>query len=50
MPIHSDYAYSENQDSQKLVLQEQGIEEAFMERLCSLKYEHRPDIRDRASP
>jgi len=49
MPISSEYTYSEIPDRQKLALKEQGIEEAFIERLCSLKYEYRPDIRDRAS-
>ena len=32
-----------------LVLKEQGIEDAFISRLCDLKYTYRPDIRDRAS-
>jgi type I restriction enzyme R subunit len=31
------------------VLKEQGIEDAFINRLCDLKYTYRPDIRDRAS-
>jgi len=34
---------------QALVLKEQGIEEVFIDKLCSLKYEYRQDIRDRAS-
>src|SRR5437868_12582283 len=32
-----------------LVLNEQGIEQAFIERLRNLKYTDRPDIRDRAA-
>lgn len=32
-----------------LALKEQGIEEGFIEKLRSLKYTYRPDIRDRAS-
>jgi len=35
--------------SQGFVLKEQGIEDAFIEKLRSLKYTYRPDIRDRAS-
>ena len=31
------------------VLNEQGIEEAFIQRLEHLKYQYRPDIRDRAA-
>lgn len=39
--------YPPHRDSDALVLKEQGIEDAFIEKLKSLKYEHRPDIRDR---
>jgi len=34
---------------QALALKEQGIEDAFVEKLNSLKYTYRPDIRDRAA-
>jgi type I restriction enzyme, R subunit len=34
---------------QNLVLNEQGIEDAFIEKLRSLKYTYRPDIRDRGA-
>jgi type I restriction enzyme, R subunit len=34
---------------QVLALKEQGIEDAFIEKLNSLKYTYRPDIRDRAA-
>jgi type I restriction enzyme R subunit len=34
---------------QALVLKEEGIEEGFIEKLRSLKYTYRPDIRDRAA-
>ncbi len=41
--------YPEHQDGQSYVLKEQDIEANFVEKLRSLKYSCRPDIRDRAS-
>jgi type I restriction enzyme R subunit len=35
--------------SKPLVLREQDIEDAFIEKLRTLKYSYRPDIRDRAA-
>ncbi|TAK93641.1 MAG: type I restriction endonuclease subunit R [Verrucomicrobia bacterium] len=49
MPTSSDSRYPQAPDSQALVLKEQGIEDAFIEKLRSLKYTYRPDIRDRAA-
>lgn len=49
MPTSSDSNYPQASGSQSLVLKEQGIEEAFTEKLRSLKYAVRDDIRDRAS-
>jgi hypothetical protein len=43
----SDSHYPQNPVPQALVLREQGIEEGFIEKLRSLKYTYRPDIRDR---
>jgi type I restriction enzyme, R subunit len=48
MPTPSDSNYP-SPVPQHLVLKEQGIEDAFIKKLLSLKYEHREDIRDRAS-
>ena len=42
-------SYPQNSNPQPLVLNEQGIEDAFIEKLRNLKYTHRPDIRDRAA-
>jgi type I restriction enzyme R subunit len=42
-------SYPPPPDSQALVLNEQGIEDAFLEKLRNLKYTDRPDIRDRGS-
>jgi type I restriction enzyme, R subunit len=36
-------------DTKPLVLREQDIEDAFIEKLCTLKYSYRPDIRDRTA-
>ena len=36
-------------DAASLVLREDGVESGFIEKLRSLKYEYRPDIRDRAA-
>lgn len=49
MPPPSDNAYPQGQAPQALVLKEQDIEVEFIEKLSSLKYTCRPDIRDRAS-
>jgi len=49
MPTSSDSIYPQNPNPQHLVLNEQGIEAGFIEKLRSLKYTDRPDIRDRAS-
>jgi type I restriction enzyme R subunit len=46
MPPDSKYPPHE---PQALVLNEQGIEEGFIEKLRALKYTDRPDIRDRAA-
>jgi type I restriction enzyme R subunit len=48
MPTSSDRNYPELQ-AQALVVKEQGIEDGFIEKLRSLKYTDRPDIRDRAA-
>jgi type I site-specific restriction-modification system R (restriction) subunit len=48
MPTFSDSTYPQA-SSQPLVLKEQGIEEGFIEKLRSLKYAYRSDIRDRGS-
>jgi type I restriction enzyme R subunit len=47
MPTSSDSTYPDPAP-QHLVLKEQGIEDGFVEKLRSLKYEYRPDITDRA--
>ena len=39
--------YSQDPSSQTPVLNEYGIEDAFIAKLQSLKYQYRPDIRDR---
>jgi len=39
--------YQHDSDSHPLVVREQDIETDFVEKLRSLKYEYRPDIRDR---
>ncbi len=41
--------YSQNTPSQPHILREQDIEDAFIEKLRTLKYSYRPDIRDRAA-
>jgi type I site-specific restriction-modification system R (restriction) subunit len=41
--------YPQGPRSKPLVVREQDIEAAFIEKLLSLKYTHRPDIRDRAA-
>jgi type I restriction enzyme R subunit len=41
--------YPQGSPSKPLVLREQDIEDAFIEKLCTLKYSYRPDIRDRAA-
>ena len=48
MPPSSDSKYPDLAP-QALALKEQGIEDSFIEKLQSLKYTYRPDIRDRAS-
>ncbi|HEY5042307.1 MAG TPA: hypothetical protein VIK53_09920, partial [Verrucomicrobiae bacterium] len=48
MPTSSDSNYPDLA-SQGFVLKEQGIEDAFIEKLRELKYTYRPDIRDRAA-
>ncbi|MFZ0710163.1 MAG: hypothetical protein WAM53_09005 [Terrimicrobiaceae bacterium] len=48
-PMPSDINSPQSPDSQALVLKEQGIEEGFIEKLRSLKYTYRSDIRDRAA-
>ncbi|MDB6036079.1 MAG: box helicase, partial [Verrucomicrobiales bacterium] len=49
MPNSSDSKYPQNPVPQAHVLKEDGIEEQFIEKLRSLKYTVRSDIRDRAS-
>src|SRR5947207_9364230 len=49
MPTSSDSNYPQASEPQALVLKEQGIEDAFIEKLRSLKYTDRSDIRDRAA-
>lgn len=41
--------YQQGPEPQPLVLKEQDIETAFIEKLGGLKYTERPDIRDRAA-
>ena len=41
--------YPQDPDPKPLVLNEQGIEAAFIQKLRDLKYTERPDIRDRAA-
>jgi len=41
--------YQHDPNPQKHVVREQGIEDGFIEKLRSLKYTDRPDIRDRAT-
>ena len=48
MPTSSDSNYPQHQ-AHALVLKEQGIEDGFIEKLRSLKYTYRSDIRDRAT-
>lgn len=48
MPTSSGSNYP-NPAPQALVLKEQGVEDGFIEKLRSLKYTYRPDIRDRAA-
>ncbi|SER17363.1 type I restriction enzyme, R subunit [Solimonas aquatica] len=45
----SETPYPQPPESQPLVLKEQDIETAFIEKLRDLKYTERPDIRDRAA-
>ncbi len=45
----SEYPDGLSAPTQKTVVREGDIEDSFIEKLRSLKYEHRPDIRDRAS-
>lgn len=49
MPTSSDSTYPPSRHSQADLLKEQGIEQAFIEKLSSLKYTYRSDIRDRAA-
>jgi type I restriction enzyme R subunit len=48
-PMSSDIKYTHASQPHALVLKEQGIEGAFIEKLRSLKYTYRSDICDRAS-
>lgn len=41
--------YPQTSPSKPLIVREQDIEDAFIEKLRGLKYTHRPDIRDRAA-
>lgn len=45
----SEMIYQQAPEPQPLVLKEQDIETAFIEKLGGLKYTERPDIRDRAA-
>jgi hypothetical protein len=45
----SDMTGPQDSFSKPLVLREQDIEDAFIEKLRTLKYSYRPDIRDRAA-
>ncbi len=49
MPNSSDSLYSRDSVFPSSVINEQGIEDAFIDKLRDLKYEHRPDITDRAA-
>jgi len=49
MTAPSNITYPETASTKPLVLRERDIEDAFIEKLCDLKYTHRPDIRDRAA-
>ena len=49
MPTLSNIPYPQDPSPKKPVLREQEIEEAFIEKLRSLKYIYRGDIRDRAA-
>jgi type I restriction enzyme R subunit len=45
----SSSTYPQNHDRPPLAVNEQGIEDAFIQKLRDLKYEYRPEIHDRAS-
>jgi type I restriction enzyme R subunit len=45
----SDFTYDKDWKQPSSILKEEHIEDAFIEKLRSLKYEIRPDIRDRAA-
>jgi len=45
----SDFTYDKDWKQPSSILKEEHIEDAFIEKLRSLKYEYRPDIRDRAA-
>jgi hypothetical protein len=47
--MSSDPNYPETSDSRPLTVNEQSIEEGFVEKLRDLKYTYRPDIRDRVA-
>ncbi len=47
--MSSEITYQQDPDPRPSLVSEQDIEEGFIEKLCGLKYSHRPDIRDRAS-
>ncbi len=49
MPTSCDGTYPENREPQHFILNEQGMEDAFIGKLQGLKYTYRPDIRDRAT-
>jgi type I restriction enzyme R subunit len=43
----SKFTYGQAPESEPLVLKEEHIEDAFIDKLVGLKYSHRPDIHDR---
>src|SRR5690606_4360837 len=47
--MSSGLTYQQNSDAQPLIVNEQAIEDAFLQKLGDLKYAYRPDIRDRAA-
>jgi type I restriction enzyme R subunit len=48
MATSSDGTYPKKSEYRRFMINETGIEDTFVEKLRSLKYTHRPDIRDRA--
>ena len=49
MPKRSSNLYSDTPAARPAILKEQGLEDHLIGKLVGLKYEYRPDIRDRAS-